>query len=132
MASAAVNEFICEDCGTLLVHTNPNTLESMKDVHNQLCFVKRQKNRAAEAAKAAAARPAAGARPAAPSVSGPQPSMPGPSAPPAPTMGGGATTVSLTGSGSGYSKVDGPIDVKFKDKRQSAGTFQGIKVWGPV
>jgi NAD-dependent dihydropyrimidine dehydrogenase PreA subunit len=27
--------------------------------------------------------------------------------------------------------VEGPIDQKFKEKRQAAGTFQGIKVWGP-
>jgi NAD-dependent dihydropyrimidine dehydrogenase PreA subunit len=46
--------------------------------------------------------------------------------------GGGNTTISLTGSGTDYSKVDGPIDPSFKTKRQSAGTFQGIKVWGPV
>jgi NAD-dependent dihydropyrimidine dehydrogenase PreA subunit len=46
--------------------------------------------------------------------------------------GGGATTISLTGSGTNYSKVDGPIDPSFKSKRQVAGTFQGIKVWGPI
>ena len=46
--------------------------------------------------------------------------------------GGGNTTIALTGSGTGYGKVDGPIDTKFKEKRQQAGTFQGIKVWGPV
>ncbi|MEO9319671.1 MAG: ferredoxin, partial [Nitrososphaera sp.] len=68
----------------------------------------------------------------------PAAAAPKPAAPSPPRMvaqaasAGGNTTVSLTGSGSGYSKVDGPIDVKFKDKRQSAGTFQGIKVWGPV
>jgi NAD-dependent dihydropyrimidine dehydrogenase PreA subunit len=42
------------------------------------------------------------------------------------------TTISLTGSGTNYSKVDGPIDPGFKSKRQQAGTFQGIKVWGPL
>src|ERR671932_104776 len=46
--------------------------------------------------------------------------------------GGGQTTISLTGSGTDYSKVDGPIDPGFKSKRQVVGTFQGIKVWGPV
>ena len=46
--------------------------------------------------------------------------------------GGGSTTISLTGSGTSYSKIDGPIDPSFKTKRQPAGTFQGIKVWGPV
>ncbi|HEV2876657.1 MAG TPA: 4Fe-4S dicluster domain-containing protein, partial [Nitrososphaeraceae archaeon] len=49
---------------------------------------------------------------------------------PSPTVGN--TTISLTGSGTDYSKVDGPIDPSFKTKRQNAGTFQGIKVWGPV
>ncbi len=46
--------------------------------------------------------------------------------------GGGPTTISLTGNGTDYSKVDGPIDPGFKSKRQVVGTFQGIKVWGPV
>jgi NAD-dependent dihydropyrimidine dehydrogenase PreA subunit len=46
--------------------------------------------------------------------------------------GGGTTTISLTGSGTNYSKADGPIDPSFKSKRQVAGTFQGIKVWGPI
>jgi len=46
--------------------------------------------------------------------------------------GGGPTTISLTGSGTNYSKVDGPIDPGFKSKRQVVGAFQGIKVWGPV
>ena len=56
-----------------------------------------------------------------------------PPAPIAPTVGGSAnTTISLTGNGTNYSKVDGPIDPGFKSKRQQAGTFQGIKVWGPL
>jgi NAD-dependent dihydropyrimidine dehydrogenase PreA subunit len=45
---------------------------------------------------------------------------------------GGPTTISLTGNGTDYSKVDGPIDAGFKSKRQVVGTFQGIKVWGPI
>jgi NAD-dependent dihydropyrimidine dehydrogenase PreA subunit len=57
-------------------------------------------------------------------------------APPSPQMsaagGGGNTTISLTGSGTSYSKVEGPIDVDFKSKRSVVGTFQGIKVWGEV
>jgi NAD-dependent dihydropyrimidine dehydrogenase PreA subunit len=48
------------------------------------------------------------------------------------SSGGGLTTISLTGNGTDYSKVDGPIDPGFKSKRQEVGTFQGIKVWGPV
>jgi NAD-dependent dihydropyrimidine dehydrogenase PreA subunit len=44
----------------------------------------------------------------------------------------GATTISLSGSGTSYSKMDGPIDPGFKSSRQVVGTYQGIKVWGPV
>ncbi|HEY1248795.1 MAG TPA: hypothetical protein VGE97_07410, partial [Nitrososphaera sp.] len=40
--------------------------------------------------------------------------------------GGGPTTISLTGSGTSYDKVEGPIDPKFKEKRQAAGSYQGI------
>lgn len=46
--------------------------------------------------------------------------------------GGGDTSISLTGSGTNYSKIEGPIDPSFKTKRQPVGTFQGIKVWGPT
>ncbi|HET8858028.1 MAG TPA: hypothetical protein VFM28_10920, partial [Nitrososphaeraceae archaeon] len=42
------------------------------------------------------------------------------------------TTISLTGSGTDHSKAEGPIDTTFKTKRQKAGTFKGISVWGPV
>jgi NAD-dependent dihydropyrimidine dehydrogenase PreA subunit len=45
--------------------------------------------------------------------------------------GGGDTTISLTGSGTGHSTADGPIDIGFKSKRQPVGKFQGIEVWGP-
>ncbi|MGA7370156.1 MAG: hypothetical protein WBX01_13585, partial [Nitrososphaeraceae archaeon] len=54
---------------------------------------------------------------------------------PSPQMsvaGGGNTTISLTGTGTSYSKVEGPIDPDFKSKRSVVGTFQGIKVWGDV
>jgi NAD-dependent dihydropyrimidine dehydrogenase PreA subunit len=108
----------------------------MRDVHNQLCIVKRQKTMAAQVAapKPAAASATAAARtvataaapaaiPAAAAASAP--------APPA-AAGGGPTTISLTGTGTSYSKVEGPIDPKFKEKRQVAGTYQGIKVWGPI
>jgi NAD-dependent dihydropyrimidine dehydrogenase PreA subunit len=57
----------------------------------------------------------------------PAQAMPPPTAPAA----GGSTTISLSGTGTSYGKVEGPIDQKFKEKRQAAGTFQGIKVWGP-
>jgi NAD-dependent dihydropyrimidine dehydrogenase PreA subunit len=42
------------------------------------------------------------------------------------------TTISLSGTGTNYSKAEGPIDPNFKSKRQIVGSFQGIKVWGPV
>jgi NAD-dependent dihydropyrimidine dehydrogenase PreA subunit len=43
----------------------------------------------------------------------------------------GDTTISLTGSGTDHSAVDGPIDMGFKSKRQPVGKFQGVEVWGP-
>lgn len=125
-------EYICESCGTLLIHSNQLTLDSMKDVHNQLCSVKRQN----------IVTPV----PQVPQISAPtaQPSLsttPSPSqtliSPPAqqstaaPAL-GGQTTISLTGNGTNYSKIEGPIDPEFKSKRQVTGSYQGIKVWGPV
>ena len=47
-------------------------------------------------------------------------------------QGGSNTTISLTGSGTNYSKAEGPIDTTFKSKRQKAGKFKDISVWGPV
>lgn len=139
--STTVTEYVCQDCGTLLRHTNPTTLESMRDVHNQLCIVKRQKTMAAQvAAPKPAASPASAAKtpatapataiPAAVTSSTPA------TAPAAATSGGGGgagpTTISLTGTGTSYSKAEGPIDAKFKEKREVVGTYQGIKVWGPT
>jgi NAD-dependent dihydropyrimidine dehydrogenase PreA subunit len=112
----------------------------MRDVHNQLCIVKRQKTMAAQvAAPKPAASPASAAKtpatapataiPAAVTSSTPA------SAPAAATSGGGGagpTTISLTGTGTSYSKAEGPIDAKFKEKREMVGTYQGIKVWGPI
>ena len=69
------------------------------------------------------AGPSAAPKPAA------QPQMPPPTAPAA--GGAGPTTISLSGTGTSYGKVEGPIDQKFKETRQQVGTFQGIKVWGP-
>lgn len=113
----------------------------MKDVHKQLCVIKRKKAMAAESAKAVAppSKPAsATAKPSVSPSSLPSPASASISPPPAPVSpaagGGGSanTTISLTGNGTNYSKVDGPIDPGFKSKRQQAGTFQGIKVWGPL
>jgi NAD-dependent dihydropyrimidine dehydrogenase PreA subunit len=70
--------------------------------------------------KASAANPVAASPAAAATVS-------------APSLGGaGSTTISLSGTGTSYSKAEGPIDPKFKEKRQAVGTYQGIKVWGPI
>jgi len=49
-----------------------------------------------------------------------------------PALTGGNTTISLVGTGNSYSKIEGPIDPDFKSKRQVTGTYQGIKVWGPI
>ncbi|MDQ3727289.1 MAG: 4Fe-4S binding protein, partial [Thermoproteota archaeon] len=137
--STTVTEYVCQDCGTLLRHTNPTTLESMRDVHNQLCIVKRQKTMAAQVAapKPAAASTAAKTPPAATATSPAASIPPAAASAPAPVAaggagGGGPTTISLTGTGTSYSKAEGPIDAKFKEKRQVAGTYQGIKVWGPI
>jgi NAD-dependent dihydropyrimidine dehydrogenase PreA subunit len=51
---------------------------------------------------------------------------------PVPTAGGANTTISLSGTGTGYAKAEGPIDPDFKSKRQVVGSFQGVKVWGPI
>jgi NAD-dependent dihydropyrimidine dehydrogenase PreA subunit len=143
---STISEYVCQDCGSLLIHSNPLTLESMKDVHKQLCIVARQKLIAAEAAKAATTKAAptvqkpSVAAPASNTLS-PPPTIAAPAPPAAPSTapaaGGsssssGNTTISLTGSGTDYSKVDGPIDPNFKSKRQVTGAFQGIKVWGPI
>jgi NAD-dependent dihydropyrimidine dehydrogenase PreA subunit len=148
---SSTTEYVCNDCGCLLVHSNPLTLESMRDIHKQLCIFARQKAMTAQATKSTpVSKPGITAQ----KTSSPQitssattpkmseqstisstaPSGPatgvGPSG--GSSSGGGATTISLTGSGTNYSKVDGPIDPSFKSKRQVAGTFQGIKVWGPI
>jgi len=132
-------EYICEDCGCLLEHNNKITLESMKDVHNQLCAVKRQKSMTATSVQPAA-KPSVAAKPAAPTPSGQTtegmvPTSTSPqsgSAPQSSQPASGNTTISLSGTGTNYSKIDGPIDPEFKSKRQQVGAFQDIKVWGPI
>jgi NAD-dependent dihydropyrimidine dehydrogenase PreA subunit len=121
----------------------------MRDVHNQLCIVKRQKTMAAQVAapKPAAAASAAAAKTPAATATSPPAAIPAAAAtvaaaaaaPPAAgggggggSGGGGQTTISLTGTGTSYSKAEGPIDPKFQEKRQVTGTYQGIKVWGPI
>ena len=131
---STISEFICEDCGTLLVHSNPTTLESMRDVHNQLCPVKRQKLISAGLAstvketKQILASPQSQVANTAPTpVQSPELAAGQPA-----TAAGGVTTISLTGTGTSYSKIEGPIDQSFKSKRQIVGQFQGINVWGPI
>ena len=133
------SEYVCADCGSLLGHSNPLTLQSMKEVHNQLCVVKRQRLMA-ESSKGALPKTVTSE----PSSKLAQRTTPSPTI--AATAGikddvpklssvkpsDGNTTISLTGSGTNYSKMEGPIDTSFKTKRQPVGTFQGIKVWGPI
>ena len=131
-------EYVCPDCGCLLIHSNPLTLESMLDVHNQLCVVKRQKSMASQPATRASAPPKPittgvqrpGGTSATASIS--TTTTPTTAATPAMAAGSENTTISLSGTGTNYSKAEGPIDPEFKSKRQVVGSFQGIKVWGPV
>ncbi len=90
------------------------------------------------ASQAAAPKPAAAAA----STTGAKAAAAPPTAAPPPaiaatttaatTGASGPTTISLSGTGTNYGKVEGPIDPKFKEKRQAAGSYQGIKVWGPI
>jgi NAD-dependent dihydropyrimidine dehydrogenase PreA subunit len=125
------HEFICQDCGSLLVHSNELTLESMKDVHSQLCIVKRQKYIAAQSIQEIPTTPMMQ-----PTVQIPQSSSNNSASVATSTTISkpslGETTISLTGSGTNYSKVDGPIDTTFKSKRQKSGKFKDISVWGPI
>jgi NAD-dependent dihydropyrimidine dehydrogenase PreA subunit len=102
-----MTEYICEDCGSFLTHLNPTTLQSIIEVHSQLCPVKRQKILAtAEAEKLKKASSPSGG------VSD-------------------GSTLKLTGSGTNHAAAEGPIDTGFKSTRQPVGKFQGIQVWGP-
>ncbi len=125
---STVVEYVCPDCGTLLMHDNPITLESMKDVHSQLCAVKRQRSIAALSVK-----PTATQRPSVNYVQkAADPAMVPKSISQTATTLDANTTISLSGTGTNYSKAEGPIDADFKSKRQTVGTFKGIKVWGPI
>lgn len=125
-------EYICESCGTLLVHSNQVTLDSMKDVHDQLCSVKRQN--IVTPVPQITQRPATSAQPSVSTTPQAQNALnpPSPQQSTATPSSGGQTTISLTGSGTDYSKVEGPIDPEFRSKRQVKGMYQGIKIWGPV
>jgi NAD-dependent dihydropyrimidine dehydrogenase PreA subunit len=124
-------EFICIECGSLLTHSNELTLESMKEVHSQLCIIKRQKLIAAQSIQDISSKssPILQSSVQVSQDAAKEPSSMAPSTT-KPVI--GETTISLTGSGTDHSKVDGPIDTSFKSKRQKAGKFKGISVWGPV
>ncbi|MDW0150652.1 MAG: hypothetical protein QOK89_09730, partial [Nitrososphaeraceae archaeon] len=122
-------EFICIECGSLLTHSNELTLESMKEVHSQLCIIKRQKLIAAQSIQDISSKssPILQSSVQVSQGAAKEPSSMAPSTT-KPVI--GETTISLTGSGTDHSKVDGPIDTSFKSKRQKAGKFKGISVWG--
>jgi hypothetical protein len=125
----SIIEYVCPDCGTLLMHDNPVTLESIKDVHSQLCAVKRQQSIAAQSIKPTVTqKPVAQVQKAA----SPTPHMVSTSTLPATPSLGADTTISLSGTGTNHSKAEGPIDPEFKSKRQVVGSFRGVKVWGPI
>jgi NAD-dependent dihydropyrimidine dehydrogenase PreA subunit len=93
------------------------------------------KNPKARSATALASTPdkSAGSKVVAASATATSPAAAIPAAAPTATVAaGGQTTISLTGTGTSYSKAEGPIDAKFKEKREVTGTYQGIKVWGPI
>jgi NAD-dependent dihydropyrimidine dehydrogenase PreA subunit len=111
----------------------------MKEIHDQLCVIKKQRAKALEASIASTAKPktvlqapptTVTNQPAISSTQAASPDQAPQQTANSPAM--GATTISLTGSGTSYSKMDGPIDPSFKTSRQVVGTYQGIKVWGPV
>jgi NAD-dependent dihydropyrimidine dehydrogenase PreA subunit len=104
----------------------------MKDVHNQLCSVKRQN--IVIPVPQVPQRSTPTAQPSLSTKSSPSQTLETPSTQqsPAAPASGGQTTISLTGNGTNYSKKEGPIDPEFKSKRQVTGSYQGIKVWGPV
>ena len=122
------HEYICEDCGSLLIHSNKLTLESMKDVHTQLCMIKRQKYIAAQSIKEISTTSTMQSTL---QVSQIPNNTPTPNAPTINKPSSGETTITLTGTGTNYSKAEGPIDTGFKSKRQKQGKFKGITVWGP-
>jgi NAD-dependent dihydropyrimidine dehydrogenase PreA subunit len=105
----------------------------MKDVHIQLCSVKRQNIVTpipqVPQGSEVSTKPAVSATPSQSQTALNPPSTQQAASSPAP---GGQTTISLTGGGTSYSKIEGPIDPEFKSKRQIKGMYEGIKVWGPV
>ncbi|NOJ29636.1 MAG: hypothetical protein DA328_05650, partial [Nitrososphaeraceae archaeon] len=124
-------EYICDECGSLLIHTNKNTLDSMKDIHNQLCVIKRKKLIESQKVKISNTTQKTVTKPIQteiPRSVGSQVSEPVSSL----EKINENTTVSLTGTGTGHSVLEGPIDASFKSKRQVSGKFKNVSVWGPI
>ncbi len=137
--SSTVAEYICEDCGSLLIHLNPTTLQSIIEVHSQLCPIKRQKilaNAEAEKLKKAsitrnsnipvqATQIVGGAPPSAASI--PQQVV-------APSMneGGASSSLPLTGTGTDYQTAEGPIDTGFKSKETTGREVSRNPSLGPI
>jgi len=123
--SSTISEYICEDCGTILLHENPTTFQSIKEIHSQLCPIKRQKilaNAEADKLKRLAAEKSVTPVLSTQSASNAGPHIAAPSATETATITtgvgvGGAkgisddTSISLTGSGTSHSAAEGPIDV---------------------
>jgi NAD-dependent dihydropyrimidine dehydrogenase PreA subunit len=103
----------------------------MKEIHSQLCIIKRQKLIAAQSIQEISSKPSPMMQSTV-QVSQGSTNIPSSMAPSTNKPVVGETTITLTGSGTDHSKVDGPIDTSFKSKRQHAGKFKGINVWGPV
>jgi NAD-dependent dihydropyrimidine dehydrogenase PreA subunit len=110
---------------------------AIKKLEEMTPLAKNPKARSATAL-ASTADKSASSKPVAASATATAPAAAIPAPPAAAAAGGGAsgaggqTTISLTGTGTSYSTAEGPIDPKFKEKRQVTGTYQGIKVWGPI
>ena len=118
---------MCSDCGSLLIHDNVNTLDSMKDIHSQLCIVQREKSISLQSVQEITTQPQQTLTQSTAQLTS-QPSAQVSSS----DSSNNVTTISLTGDGNDYSTAEGPIDVEFKSKRKNTGKFKGINVWGPV
>lgn len=126
-------EYVCEDCGSLLIHTNKNTLDSMREIHNQLCVVKRKKlieNQKIKISSSPQKAISKQVQSEIPQNTGIQVSQLVSSF--ASEKLDENTTISLSGSGTGHSVLEGPIDTSFKSKKKVSGKFKGISVWGPL
>src|SRR5918997_95310 len=105
-----------------LQKTEKLSLEAaIKKLEEMTPLAKNPKARSATALASTADR-SAGSEPvtAAAAATSPAATIP---APAATVAAGGQTTISLTGTGTSYSKAEGPIYAKFKEKREVTGTY---------